>query len=199
MHGDSHTYALVTACGGTVENFAFNIVGDQLQTRGRLDFEAQSSYSICVRTTDSYGASFDKALTVTVNNVNEAPTAIGLSNNVAENSQRRRYWTLSAIDVDAGSSFVFGLPAELDNTRSPSAARRWRPPWRSTTKPRTPTTSRSRSQDNGTPPLSYSQVFTVVVLDVNEAPVANHDPGRAAAGRPERLDHHHRRAGQRHG
>ena len=37
------------------------------------DFESKSSYSVLVRTTDQDGLTFDKALTIGINNVNETP------------------------------------------------------------------------------------------------------------------------------
>ena len=52
-----------------------------------LDFETQSSYSVRVRGTDQDGLSIEQVFAITVTNVNEAPTALALSNtSVAENS-----------------------------------------------------------------------------------------------------------------
>ncbi|MCU1449635.1 MAG: Ig family protein, partial [Acidimicrobiales bacterium] len=77
LPGDSHAYTLVSGTGST-DNGSFQIpVGtNTLKTNGVFDFEVKSSYSIRVRTTDSTGNFFEKALTVSITNVNEAPTAV---------------------------------------------------------------------------------------------------------------------------
>ena len=68
--GNSFTYSFVA---GSNDNNAFSISGDQLQISVPPDFEAKSAYTIQVRTTDQGGLSFDRALTIAVNNLNEAP------------------------------------------------------------------------------------------------------------------------------
>ncbi|MDZ4849745.1 MAG: cadherin repeat domain-containing protein, partial [Pirellulaceae bacterium] len=82
----TQTYALVSGTGST-NNSAFTITGNQLKTVSSFNFEAQSSYSIRVRTTDNVGLSFEKQFTINVTNVNETPTNIALSNSsIAENA-----------------------------------------------------------------------------------------------------------------
>ncbi|WP_317134521.1 succinate dehydrogenase/fumarate reductase flavoprotein subunit [Leptolyngbya sp. 7M] len=51
---------------------AFSIVGNQLRINASPDYEAKSSYNIRVRTTDQNGLSFEKPLTVTVQDVSES-------------------------------------------------------------------------------------------------------------------------------
>ncbi len=76
---ESFTYSVV---GGT-DSANFSIGGgssDQLFIDdGVLDFESQSSYEVIVRTTDSNGGKFDKTFTITINDLNDAPTATNLS------------------------------------------------------------------------------------------------------------------------
>ncbi|WP_131174589.1 DUF4347 domain-containing protein, partial [Phytopseudomonas dryadis] len=69
--GDSHSYSIV---GGT-DAGVFVIVGTQLRFQAGtvLDYETQSSYTVIVRSTDSGGAWLDKAFTITLTDVNEAP------------------------------------------------------------------------------------------------------------------------------
>ncbi|WP_162528382.1 cadherin repeat domain-containing protein, partial [Microcystis aeruginosa] len=81
--GNSFTYSLIAGTGDT-DNTAFSIVGNQLQINNSPDFETKNSYSIRVKTTDQGGLSFEKTLTITVNDVNEtpgnqAPTNLALS------------------------------------------------------------------------------------------------------------------------
>ncbi|WP_238707315.1 Calx-beta domain-containing protein [Microcystis aeruginosa] len=86
--GDTFTYSLIAGTGDT-DNSAFSIVGNQLQINNSPDFETKNSYSIRVKTTDQGGLSFEKTLTITVNDVNEtpsnqAPTALIFQNAVTE-------------------------------------------------------------------------------------------------------------------
>jgi Ca2+-binding RTX toxin-like protein len=67
---DIFTYSLVSGTGAT-DNSVFTINGNQLQINSSPDFETQSSYNIRVRTTDQGGLSFEKVLTINVNNLNE--------------------------------------------------------------------------------------------------------------------------------
>jgi hypothetical protein len=70
--GATFTYSLVSGAGDA-DNASFRIVGNQLQTAASFDYEARSSYSIRVRSTDG-GFSVETVFTVSVTNVNEAPT-----------------------------------------------------------------------------------------------------------------------------
>ncbi len=85
--GNAFTYSLVNTgpCPGP-DNGSFNISGSSLRTNTAFNFEVKSSYAICLRTTDQGALTFDKAFTITVTDVNEAPTGISLtSTSVAEN------------------------------------------------------------------------------------------------------------------
>jgi predicted extracellular nuclease len=68
--GDTFTYSFVP---GTNDNAAFTISGSQLLINASPNFETKSSYNIRVRTTDNGGLTFEKALTINVNDLNEAP------------------------------------------------------------------------------------------------------------------------------
>lgn len=70
--GYTYIYTLVSGEGDT-DNTKFSIVADQLRTLEVFDFEAKSSYSIRVRTTDAGGLFFEKSFTIGVVNVNESP------------------------------------------------------------------------------------------------------------------------------
>ena len=167
---DSHTYTLFDDATYP-DNTSFQITGHTLQTAASFDFEAQSSYSIRVRTTDAGGLSFDKAFTITVTDVNEAPTDIALSNSsVAENQpsaprsarfvhrpRRRRHLHLHAVSGRRHGQ------RRLHHRRRPAHERRH---FDYETQP-----SRSikvRTTDAGG--LSFEKVFTITVTNVNEAP-----------------------------
>ncbi|MBO1349104.1 MAG: cadherin repeat domain-containing protein [Hormoscilla sp. GUM202] len=116
--GDSFTYQLVAGTGDT-DNAAFTIDGDQLLFNSSPDFETQSSYSILVQTTDAEGESYSKNLTININDVNEDPTDINLSNNsINENvAANTVVGTFSTIDLDTGdNTFTYQLVAGTGDT-----------------------------------------------------------------------------------
>jgi hypothetical protein len=52
-----------------------------------LDFETEPTVSVTITATDQGGLTYNEAFTITVTNVNEAPTDLALSNStVAENA-----------------------------------------------------------------------------------------------------------------
>ncbi|MEG4987519.1 DUF4347 domain-containing protein [Microcoleus sp. BR0-C5] len=117
--GNTFTYSLVAGTGDT-NNSAFSIVSNQLQINASPDFETKSSYNLRVRTTDQGGLTYDKPLVVNINNVNETPTVLNLSNtsineNVAANST---VGTFTSTDPDTGNTFTYSLVAGLGDTNN---------------------------------------------------------------------------------
>jgi hypothetical protein len=108
--GDSFTYSLVSGTGDS-DNSAFTIDGDALKINASPDFETKSSYNIRVRTTDADGESYEETLTISVNDLNEAPTALSLSaNSVNENvAANTVIGTFTSTDPDTGDSFTYSL------------------------------------------------------------------------------------------
>jgi Ca2+-binding RTX toxin-like protein len=84
--GDTFTYSLVSD-PGFPDNALFTVDGDQLKTAAALDAEAEPTHSILVRATDQGGASLDKSVTIYVNNVNEAPSAVSHSYTAFKNEE----------------------------------------------------------------------------------------------------------------
>lgn len=70
--GNTFTYSLVAGVGDT-DNAAFNIAGSSLRITNSPNYEVKSSYSVRVRTTDQGGLWFEKAFTINISDVNEAP------------------------------------------------------------------------------------------------------------------------------
>jgi gliding motility-associated-like protein len=110
------TYSIVPGIGDT-DNPYFDIIGTNLTINYSPDFETLNLYSIRIRTTDQGGLFSEKAFTITINNVNEAPTDIALSassinENVVGNST---VGTLSSTDVDT-SSFTYTLATGTGDT-----------------------------------------------------------------------------------
>ncbi|MDE5089974.1 MAG: cadherin repeat domain-containing protein, partial [Trichodesmium sp. St16_bin2-tuft] len=103
---------------GDTDNSAFTISGNQLQINTTPDFESQSSYSIRVETTDGSGASYQKQLTININDVKEAPTDILLDNitldeNATPNSVVGQF---STTDPDNGDAFTYALVSGTGDT-----------------------------------------------------------------------------------
>ncbi|MBI9089419.1 MAG: hypothetical protein JEZ12_09385 [Desulfobacterium sp.] len=69
----AHTYTLVSGTGGG-DNAQFTIAGDQLKTAATFDADVKSSYSIRVKVDDGNGGTFEKAFTISINDL-PAPTA----------------------------------------------------------------------------------------------------------------------------
>ena len=104
--GDTHTYTLVAGAGST-DNASFQISGSSLQTANALDFETKSSYSVRVRSTDAGGLFFEKAFTITVTDLNEAPTfTVGPNQTVNEDAgaQTVNSWATGISDGDTGNA-----------------------------------------------------------------------------------------------
>ncbi|MEY5068797.1 MAG: hypothetical protein RLZ47_659, partial [Bacteroidota bacterium] len=170
--GDTHTYTLVSGTGNT-DNAAFNISGNSLRVNNALDFEIKSSYSIRIRTTDAGGLSFEKVFTVTVSNVNEAPSDIALNaNTIAENNAANAtLGTLSSTDIDAGDTHTYTLVSgtgSTDNAAFNISGNILRASNSFNFEAKSSYSIRVRTTDAGG--LSFEKVFTVTVSNVNEAP-----------------------------
>lgn len=195
--GDTHTYELVSGTGDT-DNAAFTLTGDQLFLQNSPNFETQSSYSLRVRSTDADGLSTEKVLTVQIDNANEAPTQLLLSNTtVEENSDAGTViGTFTSQDPDANDTHTYELVEDVGNhfqivgdqlQVAPGAILNFE---RETTH-----TITVRTTDAGG--LSTTQQIQITVADVNEAPqditltpdqVAENEPVNTLVGQFDTLD-----------
>lgn len=105
------TYALVAGAGDTGNSF-FTIDGDTLQSSGSFNAEAQGTYSVRVQAARD-GQSREAVFTITIGDVNEAPTAIGLSAQVV--SENAGVGTpvgqVAVVDEDAADTHALALVA----------------------------------------------------------------------------------------
>ncbi|MEP0984557.1 cadherin domain-containing protein [Ekhidna sp.] len=106
--GDSHIYSLVSGLGDA-DNALFTISGNSLEINFVPDYEVRSSYALRIQTDDSNGGTFQKAVVITINDLNEDPTDIDLSNNTVEESNPigTLVGSLSSTDEDAGQSHTY--------------------------------------------------------------------------------------------
>ena len=121
-------FELVSGPGDT-DNGSFAVAGSQvsgpaqLVTAASFDYETKRTYTIRVGV--RYGCSctiFEQSLTISVTDVNEAPTAIALSNAaVAENQPAgTSVGTLSTTDPDAGDTSTYQLVTGAGSTDNSS-------------------------------------------------------------------------------
>src|SRR5205814_1594536 len=72
--GDTAAFTFVTGTGDT-DNSSFQLVGSTLKTNAIFNYEVKNSYTIRVRVNDpgSPNLSFEKSLTISINDVNDPP------------------------------------------------------------------------------------------------------------------------------
>lgn len=115
------TYSLISGTGDT-DNSLFVINNDTLETNAIFNYEAKNSYNIRVRTTDQGGLSFEKALTINVINVNEAPIVVNAipTQNAEENSPFNfTIPTNTFNDIDVGDVLTYSA-VRSDGTALPT-------------------------------------------------------------------------------
>ena len=109
--GDSLSYTL----GGTdAASFSFDSTNRRLQTKAALNYETKTSYTVVVTASDSNGGSDSITVTISVTNVNEAPTftdGTSTTRSVAENtaSGQNIGSVVAATDVDSGTTLTYTL------------------------------------------------------------------------------------------
>lgn len=181
--GQTHTYQLVTGAGDT-DNGSFAVVGNELQITTVPDYEAQSSYSVRVRTTDNgvspANLSLEQIFTINVTNLNEAPADIDLSNaTLDENAGNNALvGSLSTTDPDnpgAGQTHSYGLvtgTGDDDNAAFNIVGNQLRATASLDFENQSSYSVRIRTTDNGTNPASLTreEVFVITLNNLNEQP-----------------------------
>jgi VCBS repeat-containing protein len=175
---DSATYSIV----GGADAGLFSLGGpgnNQLVLdAGVLDFETRATYQVTLRVTDAGGLSHDQSLTVNVSDVNEAPAFASTPITAATQDAAYSY-TISTLDPDSGASLVItapGLPAWMMLTDNGDGT---------ATLSGTPGNDQVGSHgvvlqvSDGV--LFASQSFTLVVANINEAPVITSHGGAPAS------------------
>ena len=102
---DTATYSIVEDPSGF-----FEVVGNELRLRDgvSLDHEAQDAYEIVLQVEDSAGNVYTETVTIDVNDVNEGPSGVSLSNTtIDENDAGAVVGTVSAVDPDDGDSLTY--------------------------------------------------------------------------------------------
>ncbi|MEX2490898.1 MAG: putative Ig domain-containing protein, partial [Nitrospirales bacterium] len=110
-HVDSFTYQLVEGEGDD-DNGLFQIAGDTLIAKVSFDYEEQIWRTVRVRTTDSYGLTWEGVVEILVLNlVGEGSGGVGISDaTVMENQPAGTLvGVLVAVDPDPGDTFTYTL------------------------------------------------------------------------------------------
>lgn len=169
------TFALVSGNGSNdAGNSAFYISGTKLYASGTFDYETQDEYAIYIQVTDSRGGTYKKAFTITIEDVNEAPYNLTLTNATIEedNEATVAVGTLAAEDIDENDHLYYTLATgdgsnDADNNYFSISANQL-----NMVHPNFETQSEYQvniavTDDGG---LSTTQSFAISVEDVNEAP-----------------------------
>jgi hypothetical protein len=166
--GETFTFSIIS--GGT----NFNISGSNLRSSQVFNFELVSSYNVTIRVTDSVGQYFDKLFTINVNNVNETPFGLNLSNNSQQENTSigSTIGSFTTSDVDSGDTFTYQLYDTANypdnNSFTLTSAGSLRNGVVFNFESKTSYTIRVRTTDAGG--LTYDGTFTINVTNQNEAP-----------------------------
>ncbi|WP_258099577.1 cadherin domain-containing protein [Marinoscillum pacificum] len=114
--GDSHTFTLVAGDGDT-DNASFTITGSELKLQEVANFEVKESYEIRVEAADAI-CSIEAAFVIDVNNLNETPTNLTLSNLAIDEGVSAPFTigTLGSEDEDTDETFTYSLVAGTGDT-----------------------------------------------------------------------------------
>ena len=112
LPGDALTFSIIDD-----PDNRFQLNGDRLEVGNTLNHENQDSHNVTIRVSDGVQA-YDETFVINVNDVNENPGSLSLSNNnVNENSGLGTVvGTLSATDPDLpGDTFTYTIISDPDN------------------------------------------------------------------------------------
>ena len=170
--GDTFTYTLVSGTGGT-DNASFTIDGTLLKLGFVPDYETKSSYSVRIQTEDAAGETYSEAFTITVTDVNDAPTDIALLNSSVNEgtASGTAVGTLSATDADSGDSATFTLVSgtgDTDNASFTIDGTLLKLGFVPDYDTKNSYSVRVKCTDGGG--LTYEEAFTITITMVNETP-----------------------------
>ena len=111
---DTHTLTVESG----LDSAAVTIIGNILQTNATYNFEQRDSLFISIRATDPYAAYVIKTFTIVVNDVNDIPTDISLSNDSIQELSpiNASIGNLSSVDEDASATHTYNLTTGIGDT-----------------------------------------------------------------------------------
>jgi hypothetical protein len=155
--------------GNTNSVFAIDASSGEITVadNSNLDFETTELYTLGITVSDGENTSLVETVNINVNDINEAPTAIQLSNSsIAENSAvGSKVGALSATDIDADQIFTYTI-VENDNFEIVGDSLFSKSVFDFEIQNSYELEITVTDQDD----LSYSESFTIQITDANEAP-----------------------------
>ncbi|WP_176141145.1 tandem-95 repeat protein, partial [Sphingobacterium nematocida] len=164
--GDTFTYSFVAGTGST-DNASFSILGNSLNINASPDYETKTSYSVRIRSTDSYGATFEKVFLITVLDLNSPPVLAPIYNHIVYEGSMLTFTAKATDDGEPNGTLTFSLVDAPEGARidAVSGVFIW-----------TPTEAQGPNSytfdvvvSDGK--LTDEQTITVTVMEVNTAPV----------------------------
>ena len=187
---ETFTYALVPGDGDS-DNKAFTIDGDQLKIVNSPDFDAKSSYSIRLRTSDSDGLTFEKTFTFTVNDLIYSPLDLSVSaSNFDEKIKSGSIVaTLSSKDLDSDETFTYALVSgdgDSDNKAFTIDGDQLKIINSPDFDIKSSYSIRLQTTDSGY--LSFAKSFSLMVNELKEIPTSNPKPTSGPLPTPSSTD-----------
>ncbi|HKZ96903.1 MAG TPA: cadherin domain-containing protein, partial [Hyphomicrobiaceae bacterium] len=108
----STNYSLKPATGDGA-SFTINSSTGAVTLTGNPDFETKPSYSFTVVATDTAGNASEQAVSLAINNVNDAPIAAPINDAIAVGSAYSKDLRLGATDPDGDALSVANVPAQV--------------------------------------------------------------------------------------
>lgn len=189
---ETHAYTLVSVAGADAASFEINAATGSVTIKGAVSYEDAAlgdakTVRLTVRSAQEVGRlAIEQVMTIAINDVNEAPTAIALSAlTLAENEPAGTIiGTLSTTDPDNAlttdptrQTFTYAITSGSDTTFQIQGDRLMSSgplDFEDPNGPATHTYSLTiRSTDSATDALSVESTFTVTLTDVNEAPTVS--------------------------
>lgn len=169
---DSFSYSLVAGTGND-DNADFLISNDSLFATGNFDVLVKSILSIRLRTTDATNTFFEKAFTINVQDVNDAPTDISIDNiSIPENTALNAIvGNFSSSDIDLMQTFTYQLASgtgDSDNANFIISSNQLRSNILFDFNVQKLHSVRIRTTDQGG--LSMEKAFTIQITNSNDAP-----------------------------
>jgi hypothetical protein len=173
--GQTYTCGLDPSIVTSTPAGSFTIVGSNTLVVGTatLNFEATKQYALGVKCSDNGNPvlSVSQSITITVTDVNEAPTSIALSSNSVRElaSTGTVVGSMSVADVDAGDTFTFSL-IDSAGGRFRISGSRVEVSQGSLVDFETASSHSIVVEVTDSGSLSFQQTLQIVVVDINEAP-----------------------------
>jgi subtilisin family serine protease len=167
---NTFSYSLV-AGAGDIDNASFYISGSDLRVSVSPDYETRNRYNVRIRTTDQDGLSFEEPFTISINDINELPTKIELSNAVVNENVPANtvVGILSSLDPDANNTFSYSLVAgagDIDNASFHISGSDLHVSVSPDYETKNRYNIRIRTTDQGG--LSFEEMFAISINDINE-------------------------------